>query len=92
MYGEMVNGGNYMENKIDTYYQKLLDESAKIPSQTRGIINTRTSMNNGFWDLEPDERAARAEAAMGRGEVQNFFDLSPDERARCYDGDFGHEY
>lgn len=76
-----------MENILDNYYKKLLDESAKIPSKNGGVINTRTSMNNGFWDLEPDERAARQEAAIERGEVQNFFDLSPDERARCYDGD-----
>ena len=82
-----------MKNKkLDIYYKKLLDESAKTPSQTTGIINTRTSMNNGFWDLEPDERGARQEAAMERGGVQNFFDLPPAERSRCYDGNFGHEH
>lgn len=46
-----------------------------------------TSCNNGFWDREPEERAARMDAAAERGGVSNFFDLPPEERAACYDRD-----
>lgn len=41
-------------------------------------------MNNGFWDLDPEERGAayyRAEQETGR----SFWDLSPEERGRYYD-------
>jgi len=37
-----------------------------------------------FYDLPPQERAARMEKAAERGGVENFFDLPPDERARVY--------
>lgn len=40
--------------------------------------------NNGFFDLDPDERAARMQEAADRGGVENFFDLPPDERAEAY--------
>lgn len=46
-----------------------------------------TQINNGFWDLDPEERAARMESACERGETVNFFDLSPEERGRAYDDD-----
>lgn len=45
-------------------------------------VNT---VNNGFWDLPPDERSALMESACERGGVTNFFDLSPEERGRAYD-------
>ncbi|CAB3919968.1 hypothetical protein [Achromobacter ruhlandii] len=41
-------------------------------------------MNNGFWDLPADERAAAMEQAAERGGVENFFDLDPEDRARAY--------
>ncbi len=43
------------------------------------------SCNNGFWNREPDERAARMELASERGDVDNFFDLPPEDRARAYE-------
>ena len=43
------------------------------------------SCNNGFWNREPEERAARMDAACEHGGVSNFFDLSPEERAATYD-------
>lgn len=43
------------------------------------------SINNGFWDLPADERAAITEAACERGGVDNFFDLPADERVAAYD-------
>lgn len=45
------------------------------------------TVNNGFWDKHPEERAAIMDAACERGGVANFFDLSPEERARAYDRD-----
>lgn len=44
-------------------------------------------INNGFWDLDPEERAARMEAASERNNGVAFFDLPPEERARAYDDD-----
>lgn len=41
--------------------------------------------NNGFWDLEPEERAARMEKACQSGDVADFFDLPPEERAAAYE-------
>ena len=41
--------------------------------------------NNGFFDLEVDERSERMQIAAERGGVENFFDLPPEERARCYE-------
>lgn len=41
-------------------------------------------MNNGFWDLDPEERGAiydKAERETGK----KFFDLSPEERADYHD-------
>jgi hypothetical protein len=46
-----------------------------------------TSCNNGFWDRDPQERAAKMDAACERGGVSNFFDLSPEERGQCYDAE-----
>ena len=46
-----------------------------------------TQINNGFWDLDPEERAARMEAASERNNGVAFFDLPPEERARAYDDD-----
>lgn len=40
--------------------------------------------NNGFWDLPPEERAARKEAACRRFGVDDFNDLSPEERGWAY--------
>lgn len=44
-----------------------------------------SSVNNGFWDREPQERAVRMDRACERGGVSNFFDLAPEERAACYE-------
>ena len=43
------------------------------------------SNNNGFWDREPEDRAARMESAAERGGVTHFFDLQPEERAQAYE-------
>jgi hypothetical protein len=48
--------------------------------------NMRTC-NNGFFDLEADERSDRMQIYAERGGVENFFDLPPEERAQCYDDD-----
>lgn len=49
-------------------------------------VNTN---NNGFFDLEADERSNRMQISAERGGVENFFDLPPEERARCYEDDRG---
>ena len=46
-----------------------------------------TTVNNGFWDLPAEERAARMETECERNGVDSFFDLSPEERGRTYYGD-----
>ena len=43
--------------------------------------------NNGFWDLPPEERAARKEAACLRFDAVNFDDLTPEERSYAYYGE-----
>lgn len=43
------------------------------------------TVNNGFWDKTPQERAASMDAACERNGVSNFFDLPPEERARAYE-------
>lgn len=43
------------------------------------------SMNNGFWDLDVDERGAAYDAAYRETGVKNFFDLSAEERGYYYD-------
>ncbi len=48
--------------------------------------NIRTC-NNGFFDLEADERSNRMQIAADRGGVENFFDLPLEERAQCYEDD-----
>jgi hypothetical protein len=52
--------------------------------------NEPIQVNNGFWDLPPDERAARMEAACERNGVENFFDLPPEERGRAYERNDGY--
>jgi len=42
-------------------------------------------INNGFWDLDADERAAIIESACDRAGIENFCDLSPEERSRAYE-------
>ena len=55
--------------------------------------NEPLAINNGFWDLDPEERAIRMDAACDRGGVVSFFDLSPEERGAAYEDDFGiHEH
>ena len=44
-----------------------------------------TTVNNGFWDKHPADRAAAMDAACERGGVSSFWDLSPEERGRAYD-------
>lgn len=42
-------------------------------------------MNNGFWDLDAEDRGAIYDAAYRDTGVENFFDLPADERASYYD-------
>lgn len=43
------------------------------------------TVNNGFFDLPADERAAAYKSACERFGEANFFDLSPEERGWAYD-------
>ena len=43
------------------------------------------SINNGFFSLPSDERAAAYEYAYKKYGVDNFFDLEPEERAEIYE-------
>lgn len=54
-------------------------------------MNQPNTVNNGFWDLHPEDRASAMEAACQRGDSDNFFDLSPEERAEAYDRATGGE-
>ena len=65
----------------DTQRAAVAHQRLVRPLPSRGI-------NNGFWDREPDDRAARMESACDRAGVSNFFDLSPEERGRAYDSDY----
>jgi hypothetical protein len=41
--------------------------------------------NNGFWDLDPEERARIKDDICEQNGVVDFYDLPPEERARAYD-------
>jgi hypothetical protein len=43
------------------------------------------TVNNGFYLLPPEERAAAYEKACRKYGVDNFFDLSPEERGAAYE-------
>lgn len=58
-----------------------------IKSTTDPLPDNYHTVNNGFWDRPPEERAARMDAACERGGTSNFFDLSPEERGAAYDRD-----
>ena len=42
-------------------------------------------VNNGFWDLEPEDRGAVYEQAERDTGVSSFWDLSAEERGYYYD-------
>lgn len=48
-------------------------------------VNEMLTVNHGFWDRPPDDRAAIKDTARERGGVSDFFDLSPEERDRAYE-------
>ena len=52
----------------------------------------RNQCNNGFWELHPDERAARREVVERRNDGVSFYDLPVEERAKAYDNSFGNEH
>lgn len=54
-------------------------------------MNRQNTVNNGFWDLDPEDRANAMESACERGDVDNFFDLSPEERGQAYERATGGE-
>lgn len=50
------------------------------------------SINDGFWDLDPEDRAAAMQGACDRADIDSFWDLPAEDRAAAYDratGDFG---
>lgn len=49
------------------------------------------AINGGFWDLDPEDRAAAMQGARDRADVDGFWDLPAEDRAAAYDratGDF----
>lgn len=58
-----------------------MNESKPRPDITQTVY----TINNGFWDREPKDRAERMDRACEKAGVSDFFDLTPEERGRCYD-------
>lgn len=48
---------------------------------------TPNTVNNGFWDRDPKDRAAAMQRACDRAGTESFWDLSPEERAQAYERD-----
>ncbi len=51
-----------------------------------------TPVNNGFWDLPADDRAAAMQAACDRYGVTDFWDLDAGQRGDVYDRAAGDWY